>query len=816
MKKQISRKAISVVLSSICILSSLSGCGLGDNSQESAGTDNTASSSNAEVSTDEILTDTIEINTSDEYEFNAEEVMYLSGVKASAYKEGVKYTLRDLNEDTISELIISAGDKTGVYTYDAASNQAKRTTDYDGDIDNILKDDSVIWVDGGSQWVDGTIYGVANQMEDPGVKTDFYTSSNYDWLTTANVSTQGDSVSPADSVYSVEDRLIEVFEDRDKYQGDDIQRIRDYYDIATNWEKRESEGIEPVKKYLSAIDSINSIEDMNNYLSNPEVDPFCIFVTFHTTLDVKDTANWIVQIEGDDFSVLPRIYHNSDKEEIDSTRKDYDVSAKYVLEQAGYAPEDIDRIMEEFYDLENTLLDKDWPDDNEKEDDELLSQTPLDEISAKCENFPLGSIFEAYNITEGTAIVKYPEYLRTLDSIYTEENLSKLKSYCLAHTAYTASAYLNMDTVNAYYNYSDPDASPLDAEEQPEEGSGYTKESLEDQYLNELISTRGALGVAAENVYTTYMIDDEVRNDITELAVEIKDSFREIIESEDWMSDEGKKACIAKLDNMEFSILKSDNPIDSSYLAVNPDSSYLDAFAQVTVNTKKHNGELVGQKRVKGDWRYDVDPTISTTINNCFYFGAYNQFFIMDGFLNDGTYRLDMSKEEKLATLGEVIGHELTHGFDPNGIQYDKDGNMVVTEDNPYGWMPEADYNAFMEKANKLADYFSTFVPYPYNKCDGSLYWGEAAADIGGMSIGLNIASKEENFDYDLYFRIHSKLWVKQSTLIVEQGDIFNEHPLYHLRINATCQQFDEFYDTYDITEGDYMYLAPDERVNIW
>ena len=76
--------------------------------------------------------------------------------------------------------------------------------------------------------------------------------------------------------------------------------------------------------------------------------------------------------------------------------------------------------------------------------------------------------------------------------------------------------------------------------------------------------------------------------------------------------------------------------------------------------------------------------------------------------------------------------------------------------------------------------------------------------------------SKEENFDYDLYFRSHSKLWVKQSTLIVEQGDIFNEHPLYHLRTNATCQQFDEFYDTYDITEGDYMYLAPDERVNIW
>ena len=92
-----------------------------------------------------------------------------------------------------------------------------------------------------------------------------------------------------------------------------------------------------------------------------------------------------------------------------------------------------------------------------------------------------------------------------------------------------------------------------------------------------------------------------------------------------------------------------------------------------------------------------------------------------------------MSYEEKLGRLGEVIGHELTHGF-----------------------------------------------------------------------------------DYDLYFRSHSQLWAKQSTLIVEQGDIFNEHPLNYLRINATCQQFPEFYETYGISEGDGMYLAEEDRISIW
>ena len=812
MRKKACSKWFCAVMSSLVVLGSLSGCGNGGSGETSnnSNTDaSTAGDSTASVNPNDILTDTIQINQSEGYQFDAEEIMYLSGVKVSAYTPNVEYTMKDLDEDMISELLVSVDETVGVYAYDEASNQAKLTTKFDDKINSVLSDDTVVWVDGANQWVDGTIYGVASQIADPGVKTDFYTSSNYDWLSKANVAAQGDSVAIVDAGNSVNDRLNEMFTDRDKYQGEDIERVRSYYDIATNWDKRDQEGIEPLKKYLNAIDGIGSISQMDDYLANPELDPFCQFLSFYTTLDVYDTSEYVVKIQGDKFSVLSRMYNNEDEESIKQDRGEYDTTARAVLAKAGYEAADIDRMMDEFYEIENALLEKDWPDDNEDPNDELLSPMPLADMASKCENFPLGRLFETYGMTSGKAMVEYPEYLRTLDSLYTEENLSKLKSYALVHTAYEASGYLSLEIRNAYY-----EATELDAETEGEEG--YAFEDLNDQYQSELVTSRGIMGVAAENAYMTYFVDDEVRDDITSLAEEIRESFREILENEDWMTDAGKKAAIEKLDNMEFTILKPDELIDSSYLTVDPESNFLDAYATVTVNTRKHMGEMVGQKRVKGAWRYDLDPSVATTVDNCFYFGSYNQFFIMDAFLNDGTYRKDMSREEKLGTLGEVIGHELTHGFDPNGIQYDKDGNMVVTDDNPYGWMPEEDYNTFMDKANSLADYFSKFTPYPYNKCDGSLYWGEAAADIAGMTIGLNIASKDEGFDYDLYFRSHSKLWVKQSTLIVEQSDIFNEHPLYYLRINATCQQFEEFHETYDLKEGDLMYLAPEDRIAIW
>ena len=230
----------------------------------------------------------------------------------------------------------------------------------------------------------------------------------------------------------------------------------------------------------------------------------------------------------------------------------------------------------------------------------------------------------------------------------------------------------------------------------------------------------------------------------------------------------------------------------------------------------QHNGAFAGKEREKGDWRYDLRPEIATTEVNAFYYGYFNQFFILAGFVQDRAYRSDMTIEDKLALLGEIVGHELTHGFDPDGIKYDKNGNNVVSEDNPNGWMPEEDFRAFQEKAKKLAETLDGIWALPYDSCQGEREWGEAAADIGGMTIGLAIAEKTDGFDYDRYFRSHSTLWRRQTTLISEKSDMYDEHPLSHLRINLTVQQFDEFMKTYDVHEGDGMYLSEEDRVRIW
>ena len=787
-----------------------------------------------------------------EYSFSPEEKMYLAGIEKAAYKESTRYSLYDIDKDSISELfLIDEAESTGrleIFRYDPPEDNAKMIFTlkdvqevYGDALENrlMIMDENTLreyvinndaleekpgpggsdnennnalpevkeglqplsWV-GSDQWVDGSIIGAASRVPDPGPENDFYLSSNYGWLSVPHIETAGEiSDGVGDLEKTVSENKKVMFADREKYQGPDIRRVRDFYDILSDWDRREAEGIEPVKKYLHAADSVSSLSGLTDYLTDPALNPFCLLLSITITLDEKDTSHWAAEIAEDNFSVLPRIYHNQSREYIEAVRTDFDIRARHVLLRAGYPAEAVEKIMAECYELEEILLPLAWPDEGDA-NSPLYGFLPFDTVTAYCKNFPLKRLLNAYQVNGGMIHVYYPGYLEQLDRLYTEENLPMLRSYILAHTAAAAGDYLDLEAASCL------DDSTVSKEER--------KKSLNAQYQAEVLSRQGMMNTAIENAYMTYFADPDTRADLIRLAEEIRSTFRKRLSREDWLSDAGKAAAIEKLDSMTFSVLAPDVLIDSSYLAVNKDASLLDNYAEITVSRMKHNGSFAGRLREKGEWRYDLRLDIAGTITNAFYYGCFNQFFILAGFVTDDIYRPDMPEEEKLAVMGEIIGHELTHGFDPDGIRYDKDGNMVITNENPYGWMPESDYLAFMERAQKIADYFDHIRPFPYSSCPGGSQWGEAAADFGGLTIGLDIAREIDGFDYGRFFRAYSKLWRKQTTLDWERSDIFDAHPLNHLRINVTVQQFDEFLKKYEICEGDGMYLDPKDRILIW
>ena len=302
---------------------------------------------------DSVLPERIGINTDGDYPYDAEEIMYLSGVRFTAYRENTRYSLCDLDGDGLSELLITAGSgaaesgsaretddaakTTGIYAYDADRNAAVLQKTYQGSAENSDLPEGLIWVEG-TQWPDASLIGVAAQPGDPGVRTDYYLSANYDWLSGQHVHAQGEIADDAAGRQAVEDRKQEMLLNRDRYRGDDIQILRDYYDTAADWERRDREGIEPVRKYFAAIEDIGSLPELTEYLMDPETDPFCILMTLNTSLDLEDTSSWILELGEDRFSVLPRIFHNSDPAEVKAVRQDFEIPVRHLLMKAGNRP----------------------------------------------------------------------------------------------------------------------------------------------------------------------------------------------------------------------------------------------------------------------------------------------------------------------------------------------------------------------------------------------------------------------------------------------------------------------------------------------
>ncbi len=163
-----------------------------------------------------------------------------------------------------------------------------------------------------------------------------------------------------------------------------------------------------------------------------------------------------------------------------------------------------------------------------------------------------------------------------------------------------------------------------------------------------------------------------------------------------------------------------------------------------------------------------------------------------------------------------VVGHEITHAFDDSGSTFDKDGNYK-------NWWTDEDRAEFQKRVDKLNRYYSALVPIPqiseepYGEDSAQNLDGEAIGDLGSMKCLLSIAGKQETFDYDMFF---TQIATIQKNQRYEPAELYylatENHPVECYRCNIPVQNYDEFLETYDVKEGDGMYLAPEDRITVW
>lgn len=574
------------------------------------------------------------------------------------------------------------------------------------------------------------------------------------------------------------------------------------YALLADWDSRNAVGVAPLKEQTDAVERIASLDELNRYFTEDtsEEQLACPW-SCSGEKDSTTAEQWVIHICWSDLLLSDSAEYAC---ETPSGKKQLEAKtrlAKNMLLKLGYTAEEADAKIEAclFFEQmlaptiytveEQTVTNFPARTDNPCTREELAEASgriPLLDYIEKAEGLPA---FDRYNVMA-------PENLAALSRLYTDENLEMIKSYVIVHGVIDRAGDLDRESYEWKYVCDHVDYGEVTIPDDAESFAQYVTDQLP---------------WAVARLYTETYLKPEDKERLTALAEKMVAVYHRIIEEADFLSDETKTKAIEKLDSIQFRILYPDDWIPYSYdgLEINTaagDGTLYDAVKAVRRYKRIKRATAFGKAAQTGLWS---GMAIPQTVN-CSYDSGENTVFVGGGFAGGDMYNSEMRDEEVYGKIGFFIGHEITHAFDRSGAMTDKNGSMVQ-------WWTDDELAAFMEKNRKLADYYSAIHPWEGVSWNGDTKTGEACADMGGMKCLLMLAKEKEDFDYDLFFRSYAECHLLKITPEYAMAAKFTDvHPLSYLRINTVLQQFDEFLDFYGIKEGDGMFLAPEDRVNIW
>ena len=329
----------------------------------------------------------------------------------------------------------------------------------------------------------------------------------------------------------------------------------------------------------------------------------------------------------------------------------------------------------------------------------------------------------------------------------------------------------------------------------------------QDMYLKLMFD--GQITDLYDRVYIDNFETKERRQAILKIMQDVVAEYTSLLQGSTWLEATTRQAAVDKINAIKYDAcypVRLENLPDFNVGSPTCYIEFINAYKRWAYSANQPAHDKFGM------WNH---ATVTTM--NAVYMPTGNAFVVYDGILATESYSTSATKEELYGSIGAVVGHEISHAFDNNGSKYDKTGYET-------DWWTAKDRSAFNAKVDKIKN---VWKEYEYKsdmklQCHEEML-GEIIADMGGISVTLRLAAKETNFDYKKYFTAYANtMGSVMSDMILEnmvygkQTGQQDSHPTPVFRVNGVLNQFQKFYDTFDIKEGDHMYVAADQRLNIW
>ena len=410
----------------------------------------------------------------------------------------------------------------------------------------------------------------------------------------------------------------------------------------------------------------------------------------------------------------------------------------------------------------------------------------IDELKELYSNVDIVAYIEKLGFSEsdlnkiGTICVTDPMQAAEINNKLTDENVELLKDY------------LKCELVNTYSDYA------------PEEYLYNTPmyEDVDEELVLSIVKNLCYMEIG--DLYKEKYYTDEIDDYMHRMEEDIKGAYIEMIEDADWLSEEARSSFIDKFNNITFYFGGGERIINIDKAnAIEESDSLLELAIKMDALYNKNTADEFFDEIDNSKWAMAASEV------NAYYDVTANSIYITTAIMNAPFFDASRDYYCNLGALGVVVCHELSHAFDSNGVKFDYLGAY-----NP-DWISDADNEAFQERVDMVDAHYDEYALLEVYHVDGEQTVAENLADIGGMQCILSLADSKE--EYINIFESYGKVWC---TLYQNENLIFYLEEDVHspdiIRINAVLSCFDEFYETYDVVEGDGMYIAPENRVTRW
>jgi predicted metalloendopeptidase len=635
---------------------------------------------------------------------------------------------------------------------------------------------------------------------------DFYQYANGGWLARTEI--------PSDSAaYTSFHEVIDKTEEQQLAQldaliagntleeGSDQWKAVEFFKQGTDMETRNALGIAPVQPQLDLIAGITDLADLHEKLASPEFYGLPNFFNAGLTPDLADSSVNTAWLAGPPLGLPDVTYYTEDSESNIAAREAYKATAAEFFQALGMSEADAAAAAQEVYDLEAAFAAQMLTPIEYQDANNYNHPTTLDEMQALYPDLD----WQAYMTSAGatvdgssTVINAEQRLMENLATIVGTADLETIKNYLTLHMIFSAADFLDQPMRDISFGY-----------EQALYGVPEQNE-LEQDVLG---TVNGMMPEAMGQVYVSEFFPPEAKAEIEALVENLIAAFRIRLENNTWMTEETKTAALEKLEAMRVKVGYPDTWQTYENYTIG-DSYWSTAFDSWVADNREQMAKY-GQPVDVGEW------WMSPQTVNAGYDPSKNDITFPAAILQPPFYDPGADPASNYGAIGYAIGHEITHAFDLQGSQFDKDGNFV-------DWWTDEDRAAFEALNAEVVAQYDAVEVLPELFVNGQLTVTENVADMGAVQAAydaLQIALAEDGDPGEIdgltqaqrFFIAAAQVWrEKVRTEAMEAGIQSNVHAPGIARATLPAANTDAFYEAFDIPPTSPEYIAPDDRVVIW